>query len=157
MPDQRPPRGGVSFECKLTRIQAFTRVEPDEPQLHWNLVGVLVDLDLDGRGVSAMFGTLIVGEGRVRCRATVQGVLTRDRPFPSEAAFKSFVRRYGIGMVEEMYDVARRAININTAMLDVDLEIPLAAPHCEIEFPRLDLRIVGQDTPAASDPTSVGG
>jgi len=107
-----------------------------------------VDLDLDGRGVSAMFGTLIIGEGRVHCRAMVQGLLTRDRPFPNEAAFRSFVRRYGIGMVEEMYDVARRAININLAMLDVDVQIPLAAPHSEIEFPRLDLGVVGQDAPA---------
>lgn len=41
-------------------------------------------------------------------------------------------------MAEELYDVARRSINVNTAMLDVDLEIPQQSPEAEIEFPRFD-------------------
>lgn len=132
------PAGRVSIECKLSRLEVSDHgdMEVDGALQRWRLTAGVLDENADGRGLGLMLGTLLATDGTTWGQALVRGLVSRDRPFPSYASFKNFINTYGVGMVEEMYDVARRALNVNLAMLDCDLDIPSAAPHADFRFLR---------------------
>lgn len=62
----------------------------------------------------------------------VQGMLSRPRTFPSEVAARAFLRSHSAGFIEELWDVARRALNVNAALMDCDFDLPVRAPHADV-------------------------
>lgn len=76
----------------------------------------------------------------------VLGTISRDTPFPSFSAFKRFMRVHGVGMVEELYDVGRRALNVNAALMDLDFGVEVTSPEVPMDFvDALQETVVEQD------------
>lgn len=127
-PEPGKPRGAVSFECKLRRVEAWASVEHAEMDVTWRVSAMPAGEDFPDRGSVYLHGHLVVGKPRLWGQVLVAGLATRRDPFSSPKSFEAFVHKYAIGFVEEMYDVARRSLEINAALMDGDFDLPKAAP-----------------------------
>lgn len=140
-------RGAVSFECRVVRIEAFTRqVVEREQTSQWEVTAIRSPASLEGRGIGVMYGHLVTQTKEVWGQVLVLGTISRDTPFPSFSAFKRFMRVHGVGMVEELYDVGRRALNVNAALMDLDFGVEVTSPEVPMDFvDALQETVVEQD------------
>ena len=126
-------RGAIAFECRTLRIEALSADGPPDDELVWHVYAQLLK-DEGHRGIGILIGHLAVANDGNWGQVQVQGLVSRDRQFPSESSFKNFMKRFGVGFLEEMYDVARRALDVTAAMLDCSLDLPKPSPPVDLTF-----------------------
>lgn len=129
------PRGAISFESRTIRIEAFAGEREAQDEMSWS-VSAMNAGQVGDRGVGLLIGHLVVLQDGAWGQALVEGRVLRAQMFPSEPAFRRFIRKFGVGFIEEMYDVARRSLGVNAALLDCDFKLDRTSPLVRVDFLR---------------------
>lgn len=142
MPDGSAP---LAFTCRVVRLEAYGESSTDrDDEVVWRTLAIPMLDPNSPRGEVVVVGHLVVLAGGNWGQVLVEGILSRDTPFPSTEAARRFAYRYVPGQVQTIYDTARRALNLNAALLDCDFELGGEAPPAELQI----LKVARPDQPA---------
>lgn len=128
----KPP---VQFECRVVRLEVNSEAEASDT-LKWSVSAI--PLAASPTPLVVVVAHLLSVHDGSWAQVLVKGILQGGKPVAgNRRAMKNFVDRYIGGFTEELYDVARRALNVNAALMDVELELPVTAPFTKV---RVDTR-----------------
>lgn len=106
--------------------------------LEWDVYLFPLDQEEYGRPnfllVGHLFRTCDEGHGQVRASGVLRAYKSSDAPLSTEKVHQEL----SYGFVEPLYDACRRALEIQAANMDIDLDLPILSPAVVVELESFD-------------------
>lgn len=136
-PSDKPNHGGLRHETFLGRIEVGRGSSGSPDEAHgpdWHVM-----LDRASDDVAVLIGHLQGQGGSGDMQVLVQAVIVPVNKPESLPDFDALIDySNSSGCVESMYDMARRSVDVQTALMDFTMNLPVKAPDVEIhKFERL--------------------
>lgn len=120
----------VNFTARVQQIEAFT-VTGGEDQFGWAATAFPV-LGLE-YGMVILRGHIFVHRNGCWGQVALEGKITGPA-FAGDSEAREFALEHAPRLVEVTYGMARRALELNAVLLDVNFELPLLTPDTTLDI-----------------------